>query len=158
VNQTVGVFRNPDNEVAVSVSKTDGLRDSQSNTPKVSADQPSVGASVIDVLDHVLDKGIVIDAWMKVQLVGIDLFTVEARVLVASIETYLQQADSVSHVGPFAAGQLGPIDPSSGMLRNLDGHLQRDIAGDLKRPPKMKTTPKMKMSPKTSHAPRRHRH
>ena len=130
----------------------------------MSADQPSVGASVIDVLDHVLDKGIVIDAWMKVQLVGIDLLTVEARVLVASIETYVQQADSVSQVGPFAAGQLGPIDPKSGMLRNLDGYVHRDIGGDLKLPPKMKLapktklSPKTKMSPKTSHAPRRHRH
>jgi hypothetical protein len=143
------------------LSKTDGRRDSQSNTSKVSADQPSVGASVIDVLDHVLDKGIVIDAWMKVQLVGIDLLTVEARVLVASIETYVQQADSVSQVGPFAAGQLGPIDPSSGMLRNLDGHVQRNIGEHLKLSPKL--SPKMskispKLSPKTSHAPRRHRH
>jgi gas vesicle structural protein len=135
------------------VSKTDGRRDSQSNTPGVSADQPSVGASVIDVLDHVLDKGIVIDAWMKVQLVGIDLLTVEARVLVASIETYMQQADAVAQVGPFAASQLGAIDPSSGMLRNLDGHVQRNVDGNLKLSPKMRP----KTSPKTS-APRRHRH
>jgi gas vesicle structural protein len=48
------------------------------------------GASVIDVLDRVLDKGIVIDAWVRVSLVGIDLVTVEARVVVASIATYLQ--------------------------------------------------------------------
>ena len=140
------------------MSKTDGRRDSQSNTSRVSADQPSVGASVIDVLDHVLDKGIVIDAWVKVQLVGIDLFTVEARVLVASIETYVQQADAVSQVGPFAAGQLGPIDPRSGMLRNLDGHVQRDMGGHLKMSPKMSSKMPPKTSPKTSHAPRRHRH
>ena len=48
------------------------------------------GASLIDVLDRVLDKGIVIDAWVRVSLVGIDLVTVEARVVVASIATYLQ--------------------------------------------------------------------
>jgi Gas vesicle protein len=89
------------------VSKIDGRRDSQSNTKVApSATRPSSGASVIDVLDHVLDKGIVIDAWMKVSLVGIDLLTVEARVLVASIETYLQQAEAVSHFGALAAGQL----------------------------------------------------
>src|SRR2546426_309622 len=40
------------------------------------------GASLIDVLDRVLDKGIVIDAWVRVSLVGIDLITVEARVVV----------------------------------------------------------------------------
>ena len=38
--------------------------------------------SVIDVLDRVLDKGIVIDAWMRVSVMGIDLITVEARVVV----------------------------------------------------------------------------
>ena len=48
------------------------------------------GASLIDVLDRVLDKGIVIDAWVRVSLAGIDLVTVEARVVVASIATYLQ--------------------------------------------------------------------
>jgi hypothetical protein len=68
-----------------------------------SADRPSRGASVIDVLDRVLDKGIVIDAWVRVSFVGIDLLTVEARVLVASIETYLQHAQAVAQVNGFAA-------------------------------------------------------
>jgi hypothetical protein len=50
------------------------------------------GASIIDVLDHVLDKGIVIDAWEQVALMGMNLLTVEARVVVASIDTYVQNA------------------------------------------------------------------
>ena len=53
------------------------------------------GTSLIDVLDRVLDKGIVIDAWVRVSLVGIDLITVEARVVVASIDTYLKYAEAV---------------------------------------------------------------
>ena len=53
------------------------------------------GSSLIDVLDRVLDKGIVIDAWVRVSLVGIDLITVEARVVVASIDTYLKYADAI---------------------------------------------------------------
>ncbi len=53
------------------------------------------GTSLIDVLDRVLDKGIVIDAWVRISLVGIDLITVEARVVVASIDTYLRYAESV---------------------------------------------------------------
>src|SRR5437773_1737340 len=43
------------------------------------------GSSLIDVLDRVLDKGIVIDAWVRVSLVGIDLITVEARAAVAGV-------------------------------------------------------------------------
>src|SRR5919109_1687180 len=56
------------------------------------------GTSLIDVLDRVLDKGIVIDAWVRVSLVGIDLITVEARVVVASIDTYLKYAEAVGQV------------------------------------------------------------
>jgi hypothetical protein len=58
------------------------------------------GASLIDVLDRVLDKGIVIDAWVRVSLVGIDLITVEARVVVASIDTYLKYSEAVGQVPP----------------------------------------------------------
>ena len=58
------------------------------------------GASLIDVLDRVLDKGIVIDAWVRVSLVGIDLITVEARIVVASIETYLKYSEAVGQITP----------------------------------------------------------
>lgn len=66
------------------------------------------GTSLIDVLDRVLDKGIVIDAWVRVSLVGIDLITVEARVVVASIETYLKYSEAVGQVAPLAR----PIESS----------------------------------------------
>jgi gas vesicle structural protein len=58
------------------------------------------GTSLIDVLDRVLDKGIVIDAWVRVSLVGIDLITVEARIVVASIETYLKYSEAVGQISP----------------------------------------------------------
>src|SRR6516162_5376532 len=58
------------------------------------------GTSLIDVLDRVLDKGIVIDAWVRVSLVGIDLITVEARIVVASIDTYLKYSEAVSQTAP----------------------------------------------------------
>jgi hypothetical protein len=58
------------------------------------------GTSLIDVLDRVLDKGIVIDAWVRVSLVGIDLITVEARVVVASIDTYLKYSEAVGQAVP----------------------------------------------------------
>jgi hypothetical protein len=60
------------------------------------------GSSLIDVLDRVLDKGIVIDAWVRVSLVGIDLITVEARVVVASIDTYLKYSEAVGASLPVA--------------------------------------------------------
>jgi hypothetical protein len=66
-------------------------------------ERASGGSSLIDVLDRVLDKGIVIDAWVRVSLVGIDLITVEARVVVASIDTYLKYSEAVGQapaIGP----------------------------------------------------------
>ncbi len=59
-------------------------------------ERASGGTSLIDVLDRVLDKGIVIDAWVRVSLVGIDLLTVEARIVVASIDTYIKYSEAVS--------------------------------------------------------------
>ena len=58
------------------------------------------GTSLIDVLDRVLDKGIVIDAWVRVSLVGIDLVTIEARIVVASIDTYLKYSEAVGLTAP----------------------------------------------------------
>lgn len=57
------------------------------------------GTRLLDVLDRVLDKGIVIDAWVRFQLVGLDLITVDARIVVASIETYLNYAESLRFTG-----------------------------------------------------------
>ncbi|HYX53733.1 MAG TPA: gas vesicle structural protein GvpA [Candidatus Limnocylindrales bacterium] len=65
----------------------------------MAVERVSGGSSLIDVLDRVLDKGIVIDAWVRISLVGIDLITVEARVVVASIDTYLKYADAVGLTG-----------------------------------------------------------
>jgi gas vesicle structural protein len=59
-------------------------------------ERASTRASLIDVFDRVLDKGIVIDAWVRVSLIGVDLVTLRARILVASFDTYLRQADSIA--------------------------------------------------------------
>jgi gas vesicle structural protein len=60
--------------------------------------QRSTKASQIDVLDRVLDKGIVIDAWRRLSVVGIDLVTARARVVVASFETYQTYAPLLQSV------------------------------------------------------------
>jgi gas vesicle structural protein len=65
------------------------------------------GTSLVDVLDRILDKGIVIDAWVRITLVGIDLTTVETRVVIASIDTYLKYAEAVGITGTVARPALG---------------------------------------------------
>ena len=84
------------------------------------------GSSLIDILDRVLDKGIVIDAWVRVSLVGIDLVTVEARIVVASIETYLKYSEAVGitspmsrprEVGSGAGGELERVQQENAELK-----------------------------------------
>lgn len=52
-------------------------------------------SSLVEVVDRILDKGVVVDAWVRVSLVGIELLAVEARVVVASVETYLKYAEAI---------------------------------------------------------------
>jgi len=51
--------------------------------------------TLVEVIDRILDKGVVIDAWVRVSLVGIEILTLEARVTVASVETFLRYAEAV---------------------------------------------------------------
>lgn len=51
------------------------------------------------MLDRILDKGVVIDVFVRVSLVGIELLTIEARVVIASVETYLKYAERIHEVG-----------------------------------------------------------
>jgi len=52
-------------------------------------------SSLVEVIDRILDKGVVVDAWVRVSLVGIEFLAVEARVVVASVETYLKYAEAI---------------------------------------------------------------
>ena len=55
-------------------------------------------SSLADVLDRILDKGIVIDVWARISVVGIELLTVEARVVAASVDTFLHYAHEISKI------------------------------------------------------------
>ena len=58
--------------------------------------EKSMGSSSLaEVVDRILDKGIVVDAWARVSLVGIELLSIEARVVVASVDTYLRYAEAI---------------------------------------------------------------
>jgi hypothetical protein len=52
-------------------------------------------SSLAEVVDRILDKVVVVDAWVRVSLVGIELLAVEARVVVAGVDTFLKYAEAV---------------------------------------------------------------
>jgi len=106
------------------------------------------GSSLIDVLDRVLDKGIVIDAWVRVSLVGIDLITVEARVVVASIDTYLKYSEAV--------GQSVPVARPALESRPYDDLVAENEAlrAELNGPASARAVPRRPASPRRRRTPR----
>src|SRR4051812_17227384 len=101
------------------------------------------GTSLIDVLDRVLDKGIVIDAWIRVSLVGIDLITVEARVVVASIDTYLKYSEAVSRAARVPRPQAD-LEPSEGARRKTAALRAELAATRATKPPRPATRRRLK--------------
>ena len=75
-------------------------------------------SSLAEVIDRILDKGIVIDAYVRVSVVGIEILTIEARIVIASVDTWLRYAEAV------------------GLLRDeveeegLPGQQQEQLSGD----------------------------
>ena len=55
-------------------------------------------SSLADVIDSILDKGLVIDAYVRVSLVGIELLTIDARIVIASVDTYLHFAEATNRL------------------------------------------------------------
>jgi len=94
----------------------------------MAVERTPTGSSLVEVLDRVLDKGIVIDAWVRVSLVGIDLVTVEARVVVASIATYLQFSGPLGVSAVFTPG-ASAVRPLGGVARTKVG-LRAGMATD----------------------------
>lgn len=73
-------------------------------------------SSLADVLELVLDKGLVIDAYVRVSLVGIELLTVDARIVVASVDTYLRFAEATNRLDLQAASNSEGLPQMIGEL------------------------------------------
>jgi hypothetical protein len=97
-------------------------------------------SSLADVIDTILDKGLVIDAYVRVSLVGIELLTIDARVVIASVDTYLRFAEAVNRLDisdekeglPGLVGDMqegGAQHKTKGVL-DAAGQKFREFAGD----------------------------
>ena len=103
-------------------------------------------SGLADVIETILDKGLVIDAYVRVSLVGIELLTIDARIVVASVDTYLRFAEAVNRLDisqdketlPELMGDLeeggarhktrGALDAAEDKVRDLAGHGERERA------------------------------
>jgi hypothetical protein len=87
-------------------------------------------ASVAQLVDVILDKGIVIDAWARVSVVGLEVLTIEARVVVASVDTYLRYAEAIGLTAPAAPPpqQHAAFGGANEHDRVLEGQVLRRLA------------------------------
>jgi gas vesicle structural protein len=72
-------------------------------------------SGLADVIDIILDKGLVIDAYVRVSLIGIEILTIDARIVIASVDTYLRFAEAVGRLN------LQETDDSKGLPELLEG-------------------------------------
>jgi gas vesicle structural protein len=91
--------------------------------------QPSGGtaggpssSSLADVIDTILDKGLVIDAYVRVSLVGIEIVSIDARIVIASVDTYLRFAEAVNRL------DIPKEDPKTA-LPDLVGEVTEGVTG-----------------------------
>jgi gas vesicle structural protein len=71
-------------------------------------------SGLADVIDIILDKGLVIDAYVRVSLIGIEILTIDARIVIASVDTYLRFAEAVNRL------DLQQADQSQGLPELMD--------------------------------------
>jgi gas vesicle structural protein len=97
------------------------------------------GSDLADVIETVLDKGLVIDAHVSVAVVGIRILTIDARIVVASVDTYLRFAEAVNRLDLDEAEGKGLPEVVQGPRGNLieqAGNALGQIVGDQERRPR----------------------
>jgi len=69
----------------------------------MAVEKSMASSSIVEVIDRILDKGVVVDAFVRISLVGIEVLAIEARVVAASVETYLKYAEAIGLTASIAA-------------------------------------------------------
>jgi hypothetical protein len=72
-------------------------------------------SGLADVIEVILDKGLVIDAYVRVSLIGIEILTIDARIVIASVDTYLRFAEAVGRLN------IADQDGSQGLPELMEG-------------------------------------
>jgi hypothetical protein len=84
-------------------------------------------SSVAGVIGAILDKGIVIDAWVSVSVLGLELLTIQARVVVASVETYLRYAEAIGLAATAAPPPGQQVVPGQGKEHAVGRPSENDV-------------------------------
>lgn len=101
------------------------------STQHRSIDRAPRSSSLYDVLELILDKGLVIDIYVRVSLVGIELLTIDARIVIASVDTYLRFAEAVNRLDLTQTGQSQTLPEMVGSIteRGAGGKAKGALTG-----------------------------
>lgn len=92
-------------------------------------DRPQ-SSSLADVVEVILDKGLVIDAYVSVSVVGIEMLTIDARVVIASVDTYLRFAEATNRLDLTQQGGTAPMDMEKSLIHSaVKGKVGGALAG-----------------------------
>jgi hypothetical protein len=98
-------------------------------------------SGLADVIETILDKGIVIDAYVRVSLVGIELLTIDARIVIASVDTYLRFAEATNRLDLYEKGgkditevigdlqENGASKKTSGAIKGAKKAIKKTVSG-----------------------------
>jgi hypothetical protein len=118
-------------------------------------------SGLADVVEVILDKGLVIDAYVRVSLVGIELLTIDARIVIASVDTYLRFAEATNRLDLYEKGgkdlpqvieemqQSGARGKTSGVLQGAKKAISslKDDDDDDERRPSRQAPPRRRRAP-----------
>ena len=97
-------------------------------------------SGLADVIEIILDKGIVIDAYVRISVVGIELITIDARIVIASVDTYLRFAEATNRLDLHDKGGKGlpeiAIEGSGAMIESLASNVvEKKVDGVIDKAP-----------------------
>jgi len=113
----------------------------------VVVERTSSTSSQLELFDRVLDRGIVIDAWMRVQLIGLDLLTIEALVVLASLPRYLESSESLGLAGlPPPRGARRHAVTSTNLIDGISPKAHKNRRTRTGAPHRQNVTPTMRLT------------
>jgi hypothetical protein len=113
--------------MAISYDRAPAGRPQQNGAARGGVQKMGGASGLADVLVVILDKGLVVDAWVRLSIIGIEILTVEIRAVVASVDTYLRYAEAIGltalAAGPRTAEPVGVSPGLFGGNGNGNGRL-----------------------------------
>ncbi len=107
--------------MAISYDRAPAGRAQQPLTPRGGVQKMGGASGLADVLTVILEKGIVVDAWVRVSIIGIEILTIELRAVIASVDTYLRYAEAIGLTSLAAAPRTQQAGQAAGALPEAAG-------------------------------------